>query len=112
MSDSPAFDEAASRQLPPRVCGERRVSVHGLRRTFNNLARQVAGDIVTRSITGHVTAAMTEHYSHVDAREKLAAASRVLLLLSPSSQVGDQVGDSTGSGATPESERRTSQRNS
>jgi integrase len=94
-------------------CGiTKRVSVHGLRRTFNNLARQVAGDIVTRSITGHVTAAMTEHYSHVDAREKLAAASRVLLLLSPSSQVGDQVGDSTGSGATPESERRTSQRNS
>ena len=37
------------------------------------LARQVAGDIVTRSITGHVTAAMTEHYSHVDAKEKLQA---------------------------------------
>ena len=29
------------------------------------LARQVAGDIVTRSITGHVTAAMTEHYSGI-----------------------------------------------
>ena len=65
------------------------MSVHGLRRTFNNLARQVAGDIVTRSITGHATAAMTEHYSHVDAREKLAAASKILLLLAPASQVGE-----------------------
>ena len=75
-------------------CGiTKRVSVHGLRRTFNNLARQVAGDIVTRSITGHVTVAMTEHYSHVDAREKLAAASKVLLLLAPANEVGDQVGD-------------------
>jgi len=43
----------------------KRVTPHGLRRTFNNLARQVTGDIVTRNITGHVTAAMTEHYSHV-----------------------------------------------
>jgi integrase len=42
----------------------KRVTTHGLRRTFNNLSRQVAGDIVTRSITGHVTEAMTEHYSH------------------------------------------------
>jgi integrase len=79
-------------------CGiTKRVSVHGLRRTFNNLARQVAGDIVTRSITGHVTASMTEHYSHVDAREKLAAASKALLLLAPAGQVGDQVGDPTDS---------------
>jgi integrase len=63
-------------------CGiTKRVSVHGLRRTFNNLFRQVADDIVTRSITGHVTAAMTEHYSHVDAREKLQAASKILSVI-------------------------------
>jgi hypothetical protein len=30
----------------------KRASVHGLRRTFNNLSRQVAGNIVTRAITG------------------------------------------------------------
>lgn len=29
----------------------KRVTTHGLRRTFNNLSRQVAGEIVTRSIT-------------------------------------------------------------
>jgi hypothetical protein len=54
-----------------------RFTVHGFRRTFNNLARQVAGEIVTRSITGHVTQAMTEHYSHVGREEKLAAAGSV-----------------------------------
>jgi integrase len=94
-------------------CGvTKRVSVHGLRRTFNNLARQVAGEIVTRSITGHVTAAMTEHYSHVDAREKLAAASKILLLLAPASEVGDQVGDRIDPPTSPESERATTLRTS
>ena len=55
----------------------------------------MAGDIVTRSITGHVTVAMTEHYSHVDAREKLAAASKVLLLLAPANQLGESSGGLT-----------------
>jgi integrase len=59
----------------------KRVTPHGLRRTFNNLARQVAGDIVTRSITGHVTEAMTEHYSHVAIDEKLRAASNIVRLV-------------------------------
>jgi integrase len=58
-----------------------RFTVHGFRRTFNNIARQVAGDIVTRSITGHVTPAMTEHYSHVGRAEKLAAAGSVVRLV-------------------------------
>lgn len=65
-----------------------------MRRTFNNLARQVAGDIVTRSITGHVTEAMTEHYSHVGAGEKMQAASKIVLLLVPTNEVGEQVGGS------------------
>ena len=57
------------------------LSVHGLRRTFNNLSRQqVAGNIVTRAITGHVTEEMTEHYSHVDRAEKLCAADQVVAL--------------------------------
>ena len=59
----------------------KRVTPHGLRRTFNNLARQVAGDIVTRSITGHVTEAMTEHYSHVGLGEKLKAANNIVRLV-------------------------------
>jgi integrase len=59
----------------------RRFTVHGLRRSFNNLSRQVAGEIVTRSITGHVSQEMTEHYSHVGREEKLAAASEVVKLV-------------------------------
>ena len=54
-----------------------RVTTHGLRRTFNNEVRREAGEIVARSITGHVTQAMTEHYSHVDRAEKLAAVSSI-----------------------------------
>lgn len=70
------------------------MTTHGLRRTFNNLSRQVAGEIVTRSITGHVTQEMTEHYSHVDRSEKLAAVGKVVRLVGlPSGEVGDQVGD-------------------
>jgi hypothetical protein len=41
------------------------IPVHGFRRTFNNLPRQVASGEVVRSMTGHVTERMTEHYSHV-----------------------------------------------
>jgi integrase len=58
----------------------KRVSVHGLRRTFNNLSRQVAGNIVTRAITGHVTEEMTEHYSHVEGAEEVRAADQVVAL--------------------------------
>jgi integrase len=54
--------------------------VHGLRRTFNNLSRQVAGAIVTRAITGHVTEEMTEEYSHVDRAEKVRTADQVVAL--------------------------------
>jgi integrase len=78
-------------------------TVHGLQRTFNNLSRQVAGNIVTRAITGHVTEEMTEHHSHVDRAEKLRAADQVVALAGsarlptttprlPRPQVGDQVG--------------------
>jgi hypothetical protein len=60
---------------------KKRVTIHGLRRTFNNLSRQVTGEIVTRSITGHVTQAMTEHHSHVGAQEKLAAAENIVRMV-------------------------------
>ena len=70
----------AFRRALKRAGITKRVTVHGLRRTFNNLSRQVAGAIVTRAITGHVTEEMTEHYSHVDRAEKLRAADQVVAL--------------------------------
>jgi hypothetical protein len=72
----------------------KRLTTHGLRRTFNNLSRQLNGEIVTRSMTGHVTAAMTEHYSHVGRDENLAAVTRIEEVVSLSGdRSGDQVGD-------------------
>ncbi len=60
-----------------KSAGVRRITVHGLRRTFNNLLRRVAEGIVTRSMLGHTNEAMTEHYSLVDLAEKHAAAAAV-----------------------------------
>jgi len=58
-----------------------RLSPHGLRRTYNNLLRQVAEGAVVRSIVGHTTEAMTEHYSVISLNEKRAAAGKVLELV-------------------------------
>ena len=57
---------------------DKHVTAHTMRRTFNNLARQAAGDIVARAMTGHSTEAMTEHYSHVTLEEKTRAITKVL----------------------------------
>ncbi len=54
---------------------------HGLRRTFNNLARQVAAAQVVKSITGHTTDAMLEHYSMVGIAEKSEATRMVMQLV-------------------------------
>ena len=48
---------------------------HGSSRMFNGVA-------VVRSVTGHVTERMTEHYSHVEAEEKQQAVRAVLHLVS------------------------------
>ena len=53
-----------------------------MRRTFNDLARRAGVDaVVTRSITGHVTEQMREHYSSVDLDEKRAAIANVVRLV-------------------------------
>jgi integrase len=63
-------------------------TVHGMRRTFNDLARRAGVDaVVTRSITGHVTEQMREHYSTIGVDEKHAAVASVLRLV-PTSKVG------------------------
>lgn len=53
----------------------------GLRRMFQYLARaaQVEG-IVTRSISGHATERMQDHYSTVDGAEKRTALAKVIHL--------------------------------
>ena len=57
----------------------KRFTARGMRRTFNDLAR-VAGlaGLVTRSISGHRTEAMQEHYSTVAADEQRAALVKIV----------------------------------
>jgi integrase len=78
-----------------RAAGLPMITVHGLRRTFNNLAHQVTSGEVVRAITGHMTVAMTEHYSHIAAIEKQAAAAKIMRLLSVGG--GSHKGGSDGS---------------
>jgi integrase len=54
-----------------------RFTPHGLRRTWNNLARRVADGMVVRAMIGHADEAMTEHYSRVGVEEKRTAARAV-----------------------------------
>ena len=76
----------------------KRKKIHGLRFTINNLLRQVAPGEVVRSITGHVSAEMTEHYSHIEDDEKREAQRRALQL------VWSQSGCSSGWSADQERE--------
>lgn len=72
-----------------------RFTVHGLRRTFNDLTRRAGVDgVVIRSLTGHVTEKMRTHYSTVGLDEKLVAVSSVHRLVPLGS--GDEGGDANG----------------
>jgi integrase len=54
----------------------------GLRRTFNDLARAARVQaIVTRSISGHLTEQMQDHYSTVDPREQREGIAKVIDLM-------------------------------
>lgn len=56
----------------------KRVSSHWFRHTFNNFLRMTADKETQKSLTGHSTDEMAEHYSHVSFGEKQAAVARVL----------------------------------
>jgi integrase len=78
-----------------------RFTIHGLRRTFNDLTRRAGVDgVVIRSLTGHVTEKMRSHYSTVRLEEKRAAVANVVRLV--------RSGDASGDG--PEKEKRPDER--
>jgi len=61
---------------------EGRFTPHGLRRTFNDLARRAGVDaVITKSLTGHVTDRMREHYSTVRLDEKRKAIGGIVRLI-------------------------------
>lgn len=57
---------------------KRRVTVHGLRRTFTNLVSQSARPEVVRSLTGHSDEEMRQHYTFAEREEKQAAAASLV----------------------------------
>ena len=86
-----------------------RLTPHGLRRTFNDLARRVASSMVVRAITGHVTETMTEHYSVIDAGEKKAVQDAVVALVE-SDRDGCQESDPEGHSEGPSGSKNLPQR--
>jgi integrase len=57
----------------------KRITPRALRRTFNDLARAAqVQDVVTRSISGHLTEGMQRHYSTVSGDEQRRALARVI----------------------------------
>lgn len=101
---TPAVLRRAMERCAVRASIEKHVTPHTMRRTFNNLTRRAAGDIVARSMTGHVTEAMTEHYSHVGLLEKEEAVARALGadLAARVKAAGDARWGSGGSGVDPQ----------
>jgi len=60
------------------------LTVHGFRRTYNNLMRQAVQDtILVQSMTGHSSDEMTEHYSSVSLQEKQDALQKLFDHLRP-----------------------------
>lgn len=68
-----------------------KVRVHGLRRTWKNIAKHHASREVLKAIGGWSTDEMLEHYDHVDTEEKQAAARSVISVLSASSERKEKV---------------------
>jgi integrase len=106
-SSSGTLRASSSVQKAWKVCCEAagitgRFTPHGLRRTFNDLARRAGVDaVVTKSLTGHVTERMREHYSTVGLDEKRAAIAGVVRLIKGpvnGAEVGTDVGTDVGTG--------------
>jgi hypothetical protein len=74
---------AAARRMSPQISSWASTS---LRRTFNDLARAAqVSDLVTRSISGHLTERMQKHYSTVNATQQREALAKAIRLFAPTS---------------------------
>jgi integrase len=81
----------------------KQITQRALRRTFNDLARAAqVNDLVTRSISGHLTETMQHHYSTVNGNEQREALAKVIRLFAneaqvPSGEHGGEHGSQVGS---------------
>lgn len=81
---------------------KKRFTPRGMRRTFNDLARVAQVEaLVTRSISGHLTEQMREHYSTVSPVEQRESIGRVLRLVHSGTGEGSAPEAPAGSGTHP-----------
>ena len=74
--------KAVARRWEASLASKEKFTPRGLRRTFNDLARVANVEaLVTRSISGHLTEQMREHYSTVSPSEQRESIGRVLRLV-------------------------------
>lgn len=88
------------------------ITQRALRRTFNDLARAASvNDLVTRSISGHLTERMQHHYATVNGGEQRAALAKVISLFDPKPQPATgaegQGGEGGGEGPSSSGEGRS-----
>ena len=76
----------------------KRFTPHGLRRTGNDFIRRQAGEVVTMSITGHLTDQMHRHYSTVRDEEKKDAVRQAFVGVVEDTNGGSDGGRSTETG--------------
>jgi len=91
----------------------KKITPSGMRRTFNDLARNAKVEgVVTKSISGHLTERMREHYSTVSENEQREAVGKVVHLVDWKPSVstehhssGTPSGTPTASSGTPSKSR-------
>jgi hypothetical protein len=77
----------------------KKITQRALRRTFNDLARAAqVNDLVTRSISGHLTETMQHHYSTVNGNEQREALAKVIRLFANEARVSS--GEDGGEGGS------------
>ena len=75
----------------------KQITQRALRRTFNDLARAAnVSDLVTRSISGHLTEQMQRHYSTVNGSEQRTALAKVIALANHPTNKSGEVGGEGG----------------
>jgi integrase len=78
---------------------KKKFTPRGMRRTFNDLSRLAKVEaLVTRSISGHLTEQMREHYSTVSSVEQRESIGRVLRLVRGGAQEDGSVPEATDDG--------------
>ncbi len=92
----------------------KKITQRALRRTFNDLARAAqVNDLVTRSISGHLTESMQHHCSTINGNEQREALAKVIRLFAsePSTPSGEGGGEgrvASGEGLRKKPGRRSS----